>query len=186
MAAKRRKRLKKKEALSLVRSEVVRLRRAYFRMWSEEWPSRRGGSAKGSKRRRVDLSCVRRRRVSRCVFSDVEFGRAEVDEQSMLDARGTEVTEELRHVFIEHVRNCLQFDDDCFFEEQVGKKAPQHSAVFVMNVERMLLSDPQAALLQPMHKRIFIDLLDMSIAQVAVDREPRLAHRIAQLEDIHR
>jgi len=30
----------------------------------------------------------------------------------MLDARGTEVTEELRHMLVENVGDCFQFDDD--------------------------------------------------------------------------
>ena len=67
---------------------------------------------KGSKRRRLGLFFVRRRRVSEDVFSDVELGRAEVDEKSMLDARRTEVTEKLRHMLVENVRDCFQFDDD--------------------------------------------------------------------------
>jgi hypothetical protein len=103
----------------------------------------------------------------------------------VLDARRTEITEELRHVLIEHMRDCLQFDEKSIFKEKVGKEAAEDEAIFVTDLEWMLLDDPKTAFPQSMNKGIFIDLFHMPAAQITMDRKTRLADNVAQLKDIN-
>src|SRR5690554_150002 len=58
--------------------------------------------------------------ITESVFLDLKFIGAEIDQQSMLDAGGFEVTEQLGNMFVCKGATSFKFDDQTVLDQQVG------------------------------------------------------------------
>lgn len=75
----------------------------------------------------------------------------------------------------------LQFDDQDFFDKKVGVNVADESPIFVVDREGSLLEDVQTELLQSMGERVFIRLLEVTVAMVGMDVIGRLADSVARV-----
>ena len=98
----------------------------------------------------------------------------------MLDARCAKVAQQLSHVFVSAFGG-LQFNDKHALKKQIRQVFAYYGAVLIINGQRVLLPDMQSDLPQPMSQCILIDLLEMAVAMVLVDRKASLPDRVAQL-----
>src|SRR5438046_11776 len=77
---------------------------------------------------------------------------------------------------------CFQLDNEGERQEQIRDVLSEHGAVFIIDLERILLLDSKPGLAQPMCQSIFIDLLEVPVAQIAMEGEAGLPDQVAQLE----
>ena len=68
--------------------------------------------------------------------------------------------------------------------EQVGMVIPDERPILVIHFEWRLLLHIQSQLPQAVSQRVLIDLLQMAVLVVAMNREPRLPNYIAQLHNV--
>src|SRR3954447_26989446 len=107
------------------------------------------------------------------ILFDVEFGSAKVDEKAGFDARGGEIADDLRNVFVRDAATRFEFDNQTAFDEQVRKVRAEYESILVANSQRMLLKYVQPQLLQAMGEGILIDFFQMATPQVAMNGEAR-------------
>ncbi len=78
----------------------------------------------------------------------------------------------------------LQFDDQAFFNEQVCKIVAWHLTIFVQNGQRKLWLNLNSLLSQAMSHSFFIDLLKMTMSQIAMQSVSRFPHAITQRKNL--
>lgn len=120
--------------------------------------------------------------IGKDVLADFEDGRTEVNQQPVLDARRAEIAEELRDVLTDERADGFQFDDQLMFDKQVSKKLAELCAVFVENVERVLLDGGEVLFSETVGESVFVNFLDVAVTETAVQREAGFADMIAELE----
>jgi hypothetical protein len=109
------------------------------------------------------------------VFFDVENRGAEIDEQASLYASGSEIPEQLGHMFVHDVSDGLQLHNELAVDEEIGGKLAQQGAVLIKNIQWVLLDDLHALLSQSVRQGVLVDLLEMPVPVVAMDGETRFA-----------
>jgi hypothetical protein len=73
----------------------------------------------------------------------------------------------------------FQFNDKLVFDEQVGEKFANQSAIFVVNVQRVLLDHREALLPQAVNKGVFVDFLCVAVTVVTMNSKTRFADHVA-------
>ena len=58
----------------------------------------------------------------------------------MLDARGSEITQELSHVFVGQCATGLELDQQAVLDEEISMEFAQQRAVIVKDIQRVLLN----------------------------------------------
>lgn len=109
--------------------------------------------------------------VPRCgpgEFPDLVLCRSEVDEQTVFDARCSEITQDLGDVLVAQITACLHFHNQPAVDETIGLIFTQNLAVHVADRERPLRTNGQSLLSQTMHKPVFINLLQHPRTQVTM------------------
>ena len=139
---------------------------------------RESGSGMAAKERREHKE--RRRSFSaEHVFLDMEFVAAEVDEQSIFDSGGFQITQDLRGVFVRAGSAGFQFNDQSAFDEQVGEILAQQRPVFIINIQWMLSLNVKAGFAQPIRQGVFVDLLQVAMPMIDMNGVSRLPNRVA-------
>jgi hypothetical protein len=87
-------------------------------------------------------------------------------------------------MFVRQGLGCFQLDDEAVIHEQVSVVVTNEGAVLVIDFEWILLFRVQAQLPEPMGQRVLIDLFQVAVLVVAVNREPRFPDHIAQFHNI--
>jgi hypothetical protein len=108
----------------------------------------------------------------------VENRRSEVDQQGMLFARCPQVAQNLGDMLAGNRLGGFEFDDQLTFDQKIHEKLAKKRAVLVVNIDRMLLLDQQAKLAQTMRQTIFVDLLEVAVAKIAMNRKTGLPDHI--------
>lgn len=116
-------------------------------------------------------------------FWDFEFGRTEVDEQTVSSVGRSHVAEDLRDMFVRQSLAGFDFNDQAILDEAVGLVIAQSSSVFIGHAKGSLLRDSEALFAQPVCKAVFINLLQVTVAQIAVKGESGFADWITQVFD---
>ncbi len=90
------------------------------------------------------------------VFADFKFPRAKIHQEAVLDPRRPQVAEHLGHMFVSESLGRLQLNDQAIVHQHIGVIIANQGAVFVIDLERVLLLDLQADFPQAMHQGVFI------------------------------
>src|SRR5690606_27662631 len=117
------------------------------------------------------------------VFLYVETGGSEVDQESGFDPGGAEVAEYLRHVFLGHGLGGLEFHNQFSLDEKIGEVFTEYGAVFVVNVQGVLLPDLQALFAKPVGQSVFIHLFRVPVPMVFVQGKRGFPDDVAELID---
>jgi len=117
-------------------------------------------------------------------FTDFVFRRAKVHEQAVFDAGGTEVAQELSNVFVGKRLHRLQFHDQAVVHEQIGEVFADESAILIVNGQRVLLLHVQAQFAEPVGQGVFIDLFQVAMFVIAVNRERGFPHGVTEFHDV--
>ena len=72
----------------------------------------------------------------------------------------------------------LQLDDQGSSDKEISEIASERSPVFIKYRQWMLLDDLDTSLAQTMRQRVFVDLLQMSVPMVPMNRRSRLSHQV--------
>ena len=100
----------------------------------------------------------------------------------MMLVGGAQITENLRNVLGCKRLAGLQLDDQLIFHQKIGEIVTQHCAIFIAHLKGFLLFAFDASHTQPMRQTSFIDLFQMPMPQVSMQRKACLTHPITQLE----
>ena len=77
----------------------------------------------------------------------------------------------------------FEFDYELIGDEEIGEIFTQKSAVFVVNIERILLGDLEALFAQSIRQPVFINLFGMSVPVVFLKGEGGFTNLVAEGED---
>ena len=133
------------------RNELRRFRFVNFVLFCGNWLVEEKGGAEGEREEIGQaLDGGSRSLVGQDVFLDLEFVAAEIDEQAVLQAGGFQIAEDLGHVFVNYLTDSFEFDDEPAVHKEVGIVFAQQGAVFIIDLERVLLLDGQAELAETM------------------------------------
>lgn len=101
----------------------------------------------------------------------------------MFDARGLEITQKLRDVFVRQSSDRLDFDQETLIHQQVGKVVSKVRAIFIEDLDRKLPCDDDSLLLQSRGEGILVDLFQVAVAMEQMDRIRRLPDLVAEFKD---
>ncbi len=87
-------------------------------------------------------------------------------------------------VLISQLPAGLQFDNQLTLDKEIGKELTEQGAIFVKHSQWMLLFDADAPFPKPMDEGIFVDLLEMAMSVITMDRERDFADGSTMLEDL--
>ena len=79
--------------------------------------------------------------------------------------------------------NGFEFGNQTLLNQQIRKEFAKFRAVFIENFERVLLFHLQSDFAEPMGEGILVDLFEMAVPMITVDRETGLPHNIAKRVD---
>ena len=102
----------------------------------------------------------------------------------MFQAGGFEITQDLSLVFVDQGFRGLQFHYQFALHQQVGQVVADERAIFVIDLDRMLLFDVEPRLAQPVRQGVFIHLLQVPVPVIDVDGIGNLPDLIAQCLDV--
>ena len=117
-------------------------------------------------------------------FADFEFVRAEVDQEAVLQARGLQLTQNLRFVVVRQGFDRFQIYDEFTLHQQVGKVIANERAILIIDLDGMLLFDIQARLAETVCQGVLVHLFQMPVPMVNVNVVGRLPHLVAQRLDV--
>src|SRR3954471_15041943 len=103
------------------------------------------------------------------VLANLKLWPAEIQEQAMLDPRRPQITKYLSDMFCREGLARLQLDNNNSFDQEVGEIVSNHSAILVVNCQRMLLLHFEAQFPQSMNQRVFVNLLQVAALMVAMN-----------------
>lgn len=78
----------------------------------------------------------------------------------------------------------FEFDDQAIFYKQVRVVIAEHSSVFVLHRQRMLLLDRDAVLPEPIHQSVFVNLLEMAASMVLVNCKTCFPNDVTKRVDV--
>ena len=87
-------------------------------------------------------------------------------------------------MFLRHRPRSLQFNEELILHKQICLHLTQERTVLVKNIKRVLLHYFETLFAEAMGQSILIDLLNMPVPVVPMNREAGLPDRIAELIDI--
>jgi hypothetical protein len=102
-------------------------------------------------------------------FADFEFVRAEVDQEAVLQARGLQLTQNLRFVVVRQGFDRFQIYDEFTLHQQVGKVIANERAILIIDLDGVLLFDCQTRLAEPVGQGVLIDFFQVTVPMVHVD-----------------
>ena len=103
------------------------------------------------------------------ILPNLKSIRAEVDEQSMLNPRRLQISEHLSHMLVGDRFGSLQLDDQAILHQQVGEVFADLRAIFVINLELVLLLHIKPGFVQPMRERVLINFFEMPVGVINGD-----------------
>ncbi len=119
-------------------------------------------------------------------LADPKAARPEVRNPSMLQSCRPQISRKLRDVFARDCVACLDLHEQATLHQQIRNIVPQDRPIFVIDLQRILRLDLQARLAQAVRKPVLVHLLQVSAAQMPVQRIARLPDQVAHLQDILR
>jgi hypothetical protein len=140
---------------------------------------RRNGRKKAQKTQKSELGVW----IAEGVFFDLENGGAKIDEQSVFAAGGTEIAEELSDVFVDQGFHGFEFDDERIRDEKIGVVFTENRAVFIEDVERVLLHDFEALFAKAMGESVFVNFFVVAVTVIFLKGKGGFPHLIAKNED---
>jgi hypothetical protein len=102
-------------------------------------------------------------------FANLEFERPEVDKEAVLDSGRLQIAEYLRLVFRRQRPGGFKLNDQLIVDQQVRQVVAEGCAVFIQNLNSMLLLHVQSELPQSMRKAVFVDLFEMTVCVIDVN-----------------
>ena len=102
-------------------------------------------------------------------FANLEFERAEVDKEAVLDSGGLQIAEYLRLVFRRQRPGGFKLNDQLVVDQQVRQIVTEGRAVFIQNLNSMLLLHVQSELPQSVREGVFVDLFEMTVCVIDVN-----------------
>jgi hypothetical protein len=145
----------------------------------EGMSEKKNGRKKAQKAQKSELGI----RIAKGVFLNLENGRAEIDEQPVFEARGSEISEELGDVFVDQGFDGFEFDDQRILNEEIGEVFAENRAVFIEDVESVLLHDIQALFAKAMGESVFVNFLIVAVTMIFLKGKGRLSQLITKNED---
>src|SRR5262245_12563584 len=115
-------------------------------------------------------------------FSDLEFGRAEIDQKTVPDSRRFEVAKKLRGVLIRQASTGFQFSDQLILDKKIGEKTSDQCAVLIEYLQRMLLYDLNALFDETVSKGVFVNFFQMPASKVDMDVIASLPNHFAKTQ----
>lgn len=100
----------------------------------------------------------------------------------MLDAASAQVAEQLSDMLISQGFARFEFHDEFTLDKEIGEIVTKRCPVLVPNLQCVLLLHLHADLSQTMRQAVLINLLQMSVPQVTMQRERGFANLITQAE----
>jgi hypothetical protein len=85
-------------------------------------------------------------------------------------------------VFIGEALHGFEFDNQTVFNKEIGKIFPEGSAVFIKDIERMLLKSMEILFSQAVGKSILVNLFKVSMPQVSVEVKGCLSNDVTELK----
>ena len=85
-----------------------------------------------------------------------------------------QVAQHLRHMLVGYRARSFEFHHKPSLNQQVGTEIPQNGSIFIVDRKQVLLLNNDALLSQAMNQGIFVDLFDMAVAVIAMNRKTRL------------
>ena len=89
-------------------------------------------------------------------------------------------------MLVENVPHRFHFNDETIGNEEVGKILTQRSAILIKNRDWVLLDHSDPFPPQPMRKRVFVNLLQVSIPVIPMNRKTSFANEIAESKNVHK
>jgi hypothetical protein len=77
----------------------------------------------------------------------------------------------------------FQFHDQLIAHKKIGRECSKQCAVFIEDIEGMLLKDLETLLPQSVKEAILVNFFDVAVAEVAVQRETGFTDLVGKLED---
>jgi hypothetical protein len=102
----------------------------------------------------------------------------------MLKSGRSKIAQYLRGMLVDQLAAGLQLDDRFVFDEQISKKLAERRTVLIINTEGMLLPYGQAAIEKTVSQRVLVDLLEMSVPEIAMSTERGFANHCAELKNL--
>ena len=104
-------------------------------------------------------------------FTDLDDRRPEINQQRMMVACCSQVTERLREMLVGKCFAGFQFHDETIFNEQICEIIAEDGPVFVPSNERALLNHAHTEFTQAVRQSIFINFFQMTMAKIDVQLE---------------
>lgn len=82
-------------------------------------------------------------------------------------------------MFVREVPNSFQLNDEFLADEKVRDKLPQHTTVFVVNTQGVLLRELHTGFPQAIRQGILVDLLNVPVSQESVHGKRSFSDPIA-------
>lgn len=95
-----------------------------------------------------------------------------------------QIAEDLGYMLISNRPHRLEFNHQYSLDEQVSVEFAQDRSIFIVNRQRVLLLHPAALFSQTMSQGIFVYLLQMPVAMVAMNGKARFTNEVTQPVDI--
>ncbi|OHB65339.1 MAG: hypothetical protein A2Y77_15925 [Planctomycetes bacterium RBG_13_62_9] len=115
-------------------------------------------------------------------LANLKLGRTEIDDGSMLNTRGTQVTKRLGDVIFDDGFRRLDLKDELPVDNNVRDVLASDGPIFIVNSQWPLLLYAQASLSQPMDESVFIHLLQVPGPMITMDSIARFSNDVGQLK----
>ena len=83
-------------------------------------------------------------------------------------------------MFIGQSLACLEFDDQTIFNKQIRKVVTKDRAVFITDLEGVLLFDIQPLFAKSVSKAVLVDFLKVAMTKVSMESKSRFPNLITQ------
>jgi len=104
------------------------------------------------------------------VFFDLKLRSAEIDQETVFNAGRSQVPKYLCDMLVSQpLASGLQFNNQAFLDKEIGKIITEKGPILVVHRKRELLLYIKPTLLKTMCQCVFVHLLQVAVAQVAMD-----------------